>query len=156
MIYVEYISPLGVQEIPNIHISRVVYGYRPLFNRQEPDAVFINGNQHSFRKQTHHSGKCNVDLTCDTAGKEWFNEARSVAVLLTDENQMYCTGVLLNNAAQDGRQLLLTAYHCIGGGSNSATDIVMFNYQKRSCNNRRKKSTSNKDILHGLHFLGNS
>lgn len=146
-IYVEYTSPYHIQKLPDIHIYRVVYGYRPLF---ESVSSYNNEYQYSFMKQTHHSGKCNVDLTCDIAGTDWKNEARSVAVLLTDENQMYCTGVLLNNAAYDGRQLLLTAHHCIG--SDADTDIVMFNYQKKWCN--KKRVTPSKDILHGLTFLG--
>lgn len=111
---IEYVSPPFVKHLPRIHISRIVYGYRhvPFLepSLQESHINDVNKYQHMFskRKQHHHSGKCNVDLSCDVAGVDWSNEARSVAVLLTDENQMYCTGVLLNNALHDGRQLLLT------------------------------------------------
>lgn len=60
------------------------------------------------RKRRPHSGKCNIDVSCDKVGSIWSKEARAVAVLLTDENQVYCSAVLLNNAKHDGRQLLLT------------------------------------------------
>ncbi|KAL9553387.1 hypothetical protein PS6_003989 [Mucor atramentarius] len=159
---IEYVSPPFVKHLPRIHISRIVYGYRhvPFLepSLQELHINDVNKYQHMFskRKQHHHSGKCNVDLSCDAAGVDWSNEARSVAVLLTDENQMYCTGVLLNNALHDGRQLLLTAYHCTKS-SNLATDIVMFNHQRRTCNRYSKnKFTSYSDTLYGLKWLAGS
>lgn len=117
---VECVSPLHVKHLPRIHISRIVYGYKHVSflgsspgQQQQQQESHNNDNskyQHIFTKRKRHqqSGKCNVDLSCDVAGMDWSNEAKSVAVLLTDENQMYCTGVLLNNALHDGRQLLLT------------------------------------------------
>jgi hypothetical protein len=109
----EYISPAYVNKLPEISLGRIVYGYRRVpFLEHSPDSYNYHSrnNQHAFlkRRPRRHSGRCNIDLSCDSAGTEWMKEARSVAVLLTDENQMYCTGVLLNNAEQDGRQLLLT------------------------------------------------
>lgn len=110
---IEYVSSSRVKQLPKIHISRVVYGYKhiPFLDSSLQQEQYQNNKYQrifSKRKQHHHSGKCNVDLSCDVAGIDWSKEARSVAVLLTDENQMYCTGVLLNNAQHDGRQLLLT------------------------------------------------
>lgn len=110
---IEYVSSSRVKQLPKIHISRVVYGYKhvPFLDSSLQQEQHENNKYpriFSKRKQHHHSGKCNVDLSCDVAGMNWSKEARSVAVLLTDENQMYCTGVLLNNALHDGRQLLLT------------------------------------------------
>lgn len=52
------------------------------------------------------SGKCNVDVACYQ--KEFHDQSRSVGVILTDYNQKYCTGALVNNVRQDGRQLFLT------------------------------------------------
>jgi hypothetical protein len=90
---------------PIIHVSRVVYGYKSLaFLEQQP----YRRPDDQFIIQKRHSGRCNVDILCDNAGMDWSNEARAVAVLLTNENQVYCTGVLLNNVEYNGRQLLLT------------------------------------------------
>lgn len=106
-ITIEYYSPAYVEQLPNIRISRLVYGYKSLPHQQ----IYYqqDDNQHVMkRKRRPQSGKCNIDASCDAAASNWSKEAGSVAVLLTDENQVYCTGVLLNNAEHDGRQLLLT------------------------------------------------
>lgn len=110
-IVLEYYSPAHVSQLPRIRISRLVYGYKalPMINKYQQQHAIYQDSQHIMkRKRRPQSGKCNVDMSCDTAGMNWSKEARSVAVLLTDENQVYCTGVLLNNAEHDGRQLLLT------------------------------------------------
>ncbi|KAL9558719.1 hypothetical protein MBANPS3_000766 [Mucor bainieri] len=162
---IEYVSPPHVKHLPKIHISRIVYGYKHVpfleaSSQQEQSSHNNDVSKHqrifSKRKRHQHSGRCNVDLSCDVAGMDWSNEARSVAVLLTDENQMYCTGVLLNNALHDGRQLLLTAYHCTKS-SQLETDIVMFNHQRRTCNGySNNKFVSYADTLHGLKWLAGS
>ncbi|KAG2200000.1 hypothetical protein INT47_000350 [Mucor saturninus] len=160
-ITIEYYSPAHVRKLPRIRISRLVYGFKSLpHHPQQRDEMNYpqedNSQQHVMkRKRRPQSGKCNVDASCDAAASSWSKEARSVAVLLTDENQVYCTGVLLNNAEHDGRQLLLTAYHCTGS-SNPATDIVMFNHQRRSCNGYRQIMSSKSDTLHGLNWLAGS
>ncbi|KAI8637575.1 trypsin-like cysteine/serine peptidase domain-containing protein [Parasitella parasitica] len=158
----EYVAPFRVNQLPKIHISRVVYGYKhvPFLESHLEQESYSDINKHqrifSKKNQHHHSGKCNIDLSCDEAGTDWSKEARSITVLLTDENQMYCTGVLLNNAQHDGRQLLLTAYHC-AKSSNPATDIVMFNHQRRTCNGYNKnKFMSYSDTLRGLKWLAGS
>jgi hypothetical protein len=104
-VYIEYLAPAHMSRYPIIHVSRVVYGYKSLaFLEQQP----YRRPDDQFIIQKRHSGRCNVDILCDNAGMDWSNEARAVAVLLTNENQVYCTGVLLNNVEYNGRQLLLT------------------------------------------------
>ncbi|KAF9567684.1 hypothetical protein EC968_003183 [Mortierella alpina] len=76
------------------------------------------------------SGKCNIDVACYQ--KEYRDQSRSVGILLSDYNQKYCTGALINNANQDGRQLFLTAAHCTKYPDTSA-HIVMFNHEKLLC-----------------------
>lgn len=108
-ITLEYFSPAHVKQIPQLEISRVVHGYKPLpFSQEEEQQLPHLQHVMTRRKRRPHAGKCNVDISCDTAGANWQKEADAVAVLLTNENQVYCTGVLLNNAEHDGRQLLLT------------------------------------------------
>ncbi|KAI9487566.1 MAG: trypsin-like cysteine/serine peptidase domain-containing protein [Benjaminiella poitrasii] len=163
----EYTSPVHITHTPKLSISRVVHGFKsvPFLHNEttmKTRTAATKWQQHPFfkkRKPRNRSGKCNVDLTCDTAGKEWSKEARSVAILLTNENQMYCTCVLLNNSKHDGRQLLLTAYHCTGS-SDPTTDIVMFNYQRHTCNNENNNIKSgirsSLDTLNGLKWLAGS
>ncbi|KAF9209324.1 hypothetical protein CPC16_001836 [Podila verticillata] len=76
------------------------------------------------------SGKCNVDVACYL--KEFHDQSRSVGVILTDYNQKYCTGALVNNVRQDGRQLFLTANHC-AGFKDTSSHVVMFNHEKLQC-----------------------
>ena len=86
----EYFSPSWVQEFPRIRITKVVHGYKHLFNPEKSS-----------------SGSCNIDVACKD-GADWHNQARSVAVILTDNNQKYCTGAMVNNLRQDGKQYFLT------------------------------------------------
>lgn len=44
-----------------------------------------------------------------------------------------CTGTMMNNVDENGRQLFLTAYHCLEG--DPAFNVLEFNYQKTQCNN---------------------
>lgn len=55
-------------------------------------------------------GDCNVDVACPQ-GDEWRDQIRAV-VRLRILGSRSCTGQLVNNTAQDGKPLLLTASHC--------------------------------------------
>ncbi|KAG0227128.1 hypothetical protein BGW42_003144 [Actinomortierella wolfii] len=95
------------------------------------------------------SGKCNLDVACF---HEYRDQSRSVGVILTDYNQKYCTGSLVNNARQDGRQLFLTAYHCTGF-SDTSEHLVMFNYEKTQCGATGEEINEH-DTAQGLVKLG--
>ncbi|KAG0368190.1 hypothetical protein BC939DRAFT_449218 [Gamsiella multidivaricata] len=97
------------------------------------------------------SGKCNVDVACHS--NEYYEQSRSVGVILTDYNQKYCTGALVNNARQDGRQLFLTANHCSEFPDTSA-HIVMFNHEKLQCGSN-SEVVNEHDTAMGLVKLGN-
>ncbi|KAG0333866.1 hypothetical protein BG004_000655 [Podila humilis] len=96
------------------------------------------------------SGKCNVDVACHK--NEFHDQSRSVGVLLTDYNQKYCTGALINNGLQDGRQLFLTANHCTGY-ANTTAHVVMFNHEKTQCGGPREVVNEH-DTAQGLVKLG--
>ncbi|KAF9993346.1 hypothetical protein BGZ80_011202 [Entomortierella chlamydospora] len=97
------------------------------------------------------SGKCNVDVACHQS--EYYEQSRSVGVILTDFNQKYCTGSLVNNVRQDGRQLFLTANHCAGFADTSA-HIVMFNHEKVQCGST-SEVVNEHDTAMGLIKLAN-
>jgi hypothetical protein len=50
---------------------------------------------------------------------------------MTDQMQKFCSGVMINNAANNGRQLLLTANHCVFTDLSNA--IAGFNYERLGC-----------------------
>jgi lysyl endopeptidase len=67
-------------------------------------------------------------------------------MMLTDSNQRYCSGVLINNGKQDGTQYFLTAKHCVR--DDVSYYIVGFNYEKQRCesNGALKSALSPKEF----------
>ncbi|KAG2174218.1 hypothetical protein INT43_004239 [Umbelopsis isabellina] len=129
----EYFSPSEVKEMPKLHISKVVHGYKRLFDNHKSS-----------------SGSCNIDVACKD-GTGWHDQARSVAVILTDNNQKYCTGAMVNNLRQDGKQYFLTANHCTGW-NDMKTHLVMFNYERTACGDGNSEFSTS-DTAHGLNLL---
>jgi hypothetical protein len=97
------------------------------------------------------AGACNVNVKCPE-GKDWNNEIRSVAMMMTNFGQGYCTGAMVNNQRQDGRQLFLTANHCVG--RDVQYDAVLFNHESNSCDERTPGSPV-KQSAQGLKKLSN-
>ncbi|KAF9138024.1 hypothetical protein BGX30_009662 [Mortierella sp. GBA39] len=97
------------------------------------------------------SGKCNLDVACHL--DEYHDQSRSVGAILSEYNQKYCTGALINNVRQDGRQLFLTANHCTGFTDTSA-HLVMFNHEKIQCGSGPEEVNEH-DTAMGLIKLGN-
>lgn len=95
-----------------IHIHKVVHGFNKM--------LLAHGA----------SGKCNIDVACALNFRD-NPEVASVGMLLTDDHQRYCSGALINNANQDGRQYFLTANHCVF--SDVSYFIVGFDYQYDHC-----------------------
>ncbi|KAI8386824.1 trypsin-like cysteine/serine peptidase domain-containing protein [Blakeslea trispora] len=147
-LYVVYESSSSFQLIPHLHISRVIYGYLPM-PFLDMFSIYESSQEIVLKSNPNRSGRCNIDYACDAIGSYWSKEASSIAILLTNENQRYCTGAFINNIEQDGRQLLLTANHCIIDATTSMTDMVLLNYQKPFCDssNTFKKKL---EILRGL------
>jgi hypothetical protein len=50
---------------------------------------------------------------------------------MTDQLQKFCSGVMINNGKGDGRQLLLTANHCVF--TDLSNSIAGFNYERLGC-----------------------
>lgn len=120
-ITIEYNQPAHITEKPFLHVSNIVYGYRSIYDRRVSFSGVRNFND---------SGSCNINVQCEF-GKDWTDEIRSVAMILTGSGMRACTGALINNAEKDKRQLFLTANHCYHG---SVSDwVFMFNYESPSC-----------------------
>jgi lysyl endopeptidase len=80
------------------------------------------------------SGSCNLDVVCPEA-EPWRSQVRSVArIVYTLGGRAYlCTGALVNNTAQDGRPLFLTAAHCGITEANAPTVVTYWNFQSPAC-----------------------
>lgn len=93
----------------------------------------VNGVVHGFRKSPldlRDSGSCNIDVACPQ-GNKYRDLINSVGIFITDLGQRFCSGTIINNPRQDGRQLFLTANHCIF--QDTSRFIVGFNYQFKTC-----------------------
>lgn len=112
-ITLEYYSAPGVKAKPLIQTSKVAHGFKPFKNVGE-------------------SGKCNINVACDF-GNKYKHQIQSVAMVLTNDGEGFCSGAMINNAANDGRQLFLTAFHCVDR-SEVDDNILAFNYHYSSCN----------------------
>jgi hypothetical protein len=78
------------------------------------------------------SGSCNIDVNCPQ-GVGWENEISASAAISTG-GSIFCSGSMINNTANDGRNFFLTAYHC-GVNSGAASSLVCYwNYDAVSCN----------------------
>lgn len=77
------------------------------------------------------AGACNVDVVCPEAD-DWRDEIKSVAAFSTGGSR-FCTGAMINNTAEDGRPLFLTADHCGIWSGNQASVVVYWNYESPSC-----------------------
>jgi len=78
------------------------------------------------------SGWCNIDVVCPE-GDLWRDQIRSVAVYSVG-GSLICTGVLVNNTAEDCRPYFLTANHCGVNSGNAASMVVYWNYERPDCN----------------------
>lgn len=100
---------------------------------EPPVQLRVHRVAHGFRgwdKDFQDSGSCNFNVACDESGS-WNDQIKSVVLLLTDDSQRFCSGAMINNAARDGRQLVLTAHHCL---FQQVTNwVAAFNYQQPAC-----------------------
>lgn len=124
-----YIQPADVEELPEISIAKIAHGYKEAFG----DA-----------------GRCNINVVCPE-GREWRDQIRGVAMMLTEFGSRYCSGSMINNALNDGRQLFLTAKHCTGG--DMYADQLMFNYESEICDVAEQEDGNTESTVSGLQML---
>ncbi|WDE09133.1 pre-peptidase C-terminal domain-containing protein [Thalassomonas viridans] len=87
--------------------------------------------QDVFQESRILSGSCNVDVVCP-AGDDWRQQIRSVAAYSTG-GSLFCTGSVLNNTANDGKGMFLTADHCGITSSNAASLVTYWNFENSYC-----------------------
>ena len=83
------------------------------------------------------SASCNLDVICGADDgfaivDKYRDLVNSVGQIIIGGTSL-CTGVLLNNTAQDCTPYFLTADHCGVTTSNASSVIVYWNYQNDSC-----------------------
>lgn len=120
MIYIELFEPFEVNSICTIgKISHDFLG----FYKNDPNGP---------------SGECNIDVLC-AQGSPWHKEKASVALIIRGGNA-WCSGALINNTGEDGRELFLTAHHCYNfetiedNINEAANSVFVFNKESPWCN----------------------
>lgn len=108
-IWIEYYEPAHVRFKGQLHISKVVHGYRSVQDITE------------LSKALNSSGPCNQDVDCPVGNdfEHKKNELkRGVALALIGSSSL-CSGSLINNTNNDGSQYFLTANHCLSGSPSN-------------------------------------
>lgn len=112
---IELNMPLDSQE-PEIEISRISHDFTGVFKADD-----------AYKR----SGSCNVDINCPP-GADWQVEKNAVVKFIRGGTWL-CSGSLINNTANDGRPLLLTANHCIGLPTHAEQSVFFFRYERPGC-----------------------
>jgi hypothetical protein len=119
-IIVELSIPASEVEQLELELTYVNHGYRGLRRGGKLD------------KELGESGYCNIDVACPE-GDDWREQIRSVAVY-SFYGSYQCTGVLVNNTAQDDTPYFLTANHCFSNpGLQAPSMVIYWNYQAATC-----------------------
>lgn len=113
-------QPAGVED-SDVVLHRVIHDYRDIFEMERRlDELETHSGDGA-------DGGCSVNANCPEGdGKDHLKRATVRTVF----GGGLCSGMLINNTAFDGEQLLYTANHCGQGGST----VVRFNYQTANCN----------------------
>lgn len=96
---IEYQEPLAAAFPGKLCVGEVNHGYRSLRGLEPSDNTSSNS--------------ASPALICYQDSDDQLEQLRRSVVLLIIDGTTGCTGVLLNNTAQDGRPYLLTASHCL-------------------------------------------
>lgn len=133
-------QPTGQFWTPVVRSSEIVcevYVRTALQNQLQLDMIHVGSGYRFFgagpTALTNHdgSGSCNVDVSCPQ-GVGWEGEISASAAISTG-GSIFCSGSMINNTAQDGRNFFLTANHC-GVNSGQASSLVCYwNYDAVTC-----------------------
>lgn len=117
-ITLEFIMPQGVVGTPRLDVMAVGYLFQYVTNPLDQSGS-RGGSQ-----------PCQVDVNCPEA-EDWLCQKDAVTRLrVTDGGASFvCSGVMVNNTAEDCRQLLLSALHCAEGVSAADLAFLQVRYQ---------------------------
>lgn len=76
------------------------------------------------------SGECNIDINCETAAEVGLQQ-RGVCRILADNE--FGTATLMNNTAEDGHPMILSAFHIYDNDETAEVTIYDFNYESPFC-----------------------
>jgi hypothetical protein len=131
----EYFEPANAPSPGEIALSLVAHDYRGVLDMVDP-AGDPQGDP--TNRSGGGGGGCEVDVTC-ALGNGWENQAKACVKILSLSAGAFCSGSLLNNTANDGTLLVLSAGHC----GDLSTAVFSFDFQMPAC---RSGTPSGTDI----------
>jgi hypothetical protein len=110
----ELFEPTAVAGQSQLHLARVVHGYRNLLGgpapagSQAPKTAGAGATTLSFGQAV----RCHQDVNCP-AGNNWQTESNSVVLIIAGNGSRAGTGTLLNDGCQSLTPNVLTAFHML-------------------------------------------
>lgn len=103
-VWIEYYEPANVDFRGQLHISKVVHGYRSIQDIPE------------LNKALNDSAPCNQDVDCPvgTDFDDLKDELQKSVAMTIVGSSGFCSGALINNTSNEKKQYFLTANHCLG------------------------------------------
>ena len=141
---IELHSPSELADACSLVVDQVVHAYRDIAGKAAIEAESTGLQRGPFGN----SGECNINVNCPE-GATWQCEKRSVALIIQGGFAV-CTGALVNNTAQDGTPLFLTANHCLPGNGNVGNWTFYFNHETAGCsgnNGPTNQTVSGSELL---------
>lgn len=150
-IILEYVQPLPPQHSTTDHdLAKSALKIEEVLEEVKRGVMIeVESVVHGFRSVVKRSGNCNINAVCPL-GDGFRDQIRSIGIMTTDKGQRYCSGALINNGKQDGRQLFLTAAHCVVA-ADTTRYMVGFNYQTEEC--ALSNENPSMDSVYGLRLL---
>ena len=118
-ITVQYEIPENYIQNKHFKIFRVNHDYV---------GILKSGDRRPLNKT---GGACNIDVNCDD-WNGWSDIKNSVCRMIVDGVEV-CTGVLINNTAENQKPYILSAAHCYDRKEFAETTIYAFNYESPFC-----------------------
>ena len=143
-VWITYTQPLGVVGAPSLHINGVGYLFRYLW---------LDGEYDLLAESNRGSDPCQVDVMCPE-GDDWAcSRDATVRLRISMGGGIYlCSGAMVNNTAQDCKQLLLSSFHCADDMAETDWALlkVRYNYEYFECNGT---SSYNSHVRTGVFYI---
>lgn len=96
----------------------------------------------SGAQEANSTASCHFDLACASPDLRRVGRATAILTVTSAAGETsYCSGVLLNNTAKDGKPYLLTAGHCLSGAAEAASVNTYWFYENSTCGGNDAKQT---------------
>jgi lysyl endopeptidase len=114
---VQYEIPAGSDRSQSFRISRVNHDFVGILKFSDRRPLGIT------------AGSCNVDVNCNGTHRDLKDAVTRIIV----NGREICTGVLVNNTAENERPYILSAAHCYDRPEYAEVSVFTFNYESPYC-----------------------